>query len=140
MIVNKHLVIAAGGIFCLLGVLHAIFTAGDLLDPVDPDLIARMRSTGLRLSRNRTNMWDAWLGFNLSHALGLVVFGVVCITTSAKPWLLVIIAAIYLILAVRFWFYAPAILTGWSLVFFVLALRGVRSSSRSEARPLRDAT
>ena len=103
--------IANGGIFCLLGALHAIFTGVGFLHLVNPDLITGMRSTGLRLSRNRTNMWDAWLGFNFSHAVGLILFGVICTQTAARSTmpLLVAVAGVYLLLALRFWFYAPAI-------------------------------
>jgi hypothetical protein len=112
----RYFLIAAGAIFCLLGLLHAIYTLGDIvrprrLAPSDPDLVARMRSSGLRLSRDRTNMWDAWLGFNLSHSLGAIVFGILCITATSKPSLvwLAVVSLIYLVLAIRFWFYVPAI-------------------------------
>jgi hypothetical protein len=56
-------------------------------------------------------MWDAWLGFNLSHSLGAVVFGILCITASSKPSVasLAVVSLIYLVLAIRFWFYVPAI-------------------------------
>jgi hypothetical protein len=114
--VHKYFLIAAGAIFCLFGLLHAIYTLGDIvrprrLAPSDPDLVGRMKSSGLRLSKDRTNMWDAWLGFNLSHSLGAVVFGAVCMTASSKPFLacLAVVSFIYLIVAIRFWFYVPAI-------------------------------
>jgi len=107
--VSKYLLIAAGGIFCLLGALHAILAAFGLLLPMDRDLIVGMRATGLKLSPKRTNMWDAWLGFNFSHAVGLVLFGVIC-TTAARSMipLLALVAVVYLGLALRFWFYLPA--------------------------------
>ncbi|HMC22552.1 MAG TPA: hypothetical protein VKL19_11925 [Thermoanaerobaculia bacterium] len=113
---SRYFLIAGGVIFCLLGLLHAIFTLGDIarprrLAPSDPELVARMRSSGLRLSRDRTNMWDAWLGFNLSHSLGAILFGVVCINVTSKSWLafLAMVSVIYLVLAIRFWFNLPAI-------------------------------
>jgi hypothetical protein len=120
VIVAKYLLLAAGAIFCTLGIVHAIFTAFGLLQPRDADVITRMRSTTLRLSR-RTNTWKAWLGFNLSHALGLVIFGMVCITTMARPWLLAVVAAFYFVLAARFWFNAPAITIGIAAVCLVIA-------------------
>jgi len=113
--VSKYFLIVAGGIFGLLGLLHAIYTLADMrrprrLAPSDPELVARMRASGLRLSKDRTNMWDAWLGFNLSHSLGAIVFGILCITAASRQSLvfLAIVSLIYLVLAIRFWFYVPA--------------------------------
>jgi hypothetical protein len=78
-----------------------------------------MASAGVRLARGRTNMWDAWLGFNFSHALGAVIFGVVCVgagvfaRTLALPkaalLIPVLVGVIYLVLALRFWFRLPAV-------------------------------
>jgi hypothetical protein len=86
---------------------------------MDQALIHQMASTSVRLSRGRTNMWDAWLGFNLSHGLGAVIFGLVCVGGGVfarnlalpKMTLLlpVLVGAIYLLLAIRFWFLVPAI-------------------------------
>jgi hypothetical protein len=129
-----YFVILAGTIFCAFGLLHAIFTLMDWrhprrLAPVDPNVVTQMVSTGLRLSRGRTNMWDAWIGFNLSHSLGAILFGTLCIATGIAmrsmtvPWpvfaALVLIAAIYEVLALRFWFRVPAIgiaIAGMSLI------------------------
>jgi len=119
-----YFVITAGAIFCTLGLLHAIFTLMDWhhprrLAPADPHVIIQMASTGLRLSRSRTNMWDAWIGFNLSHSLGAILFGSLCIATGIAmrsmlvAWpvfaVLVLIATIYEVLALRFWYRVPAI-------------------------------
>ncbi len=80
----QYLLIAGGTIFSILGLLHAIYTIGDIyrprhLAPKDQAVIDQMASAGVRLARGRTNMWDAWLGFNLSHGLGAVMFGLVCV-------------------------------------------------------------
>ena len=125
---SHYFLTAAGVIFCLLGLLHAIYTLGDTvrprrLAPSDPELVVRMRSSGVRLSRGRTNMWDAWLGFNLSHSLGAIVFGVVCITTTSRSSLplLVLVSLIYLVLAIRFWFNVPAIGIGIATACLLVA-------------------
>lgn len=75
--------------------------------------------TSSRLSRGATTMWRAWVGFNFSHSLGLLIFGLGCIAVGLalpslalpKAALLVPvgIGAIYSLLAVRYWFRAPAI-------------------------------
>jgi len=117
---SRYLVVFAGAIFCALGLLHALYTFLDRLAPVDPRVTEQMKLTSIRLSR-ATNTWDAWLGFNLSHSLGAVVFGVVCITAAMPAWILAIIAAIYELLALRFWFRVPAIAIGIAAACLLIA-------------------
>jgi hypothetical protein len=60
-------------------------------------------------------MWRAWVGFNFSHSLGAVLFGMLCIgagvVIGATPtWillLLVLIAVAYLGVSVLYWFRIP---------------------------------
>jgi hypothetical protein len=123
---SRYLAVFAGAIFCSLGFLHALFTLLDMrrprrLVPENRDVMTAMASTGVRLSRGGTNMWDAWLGFNLSHALGAMLFGAVCITAAMPTWILVVIAAIYEVLALRFWFRVPAIGIGVAGVCLLIA-------------------
>jgi hypothetical protein len=121
---SQYLLIAGGTLFSILGFLHAIYTIGDIyrprrLAPIDQSVINQMASTGVRLAQGRTNMWDAWLGFNLSHGLGAVIFGLVCVGAGifarrlalprAALLILVLVGAIYFLLAIRFWFRVPAI-------------------------------
>ena len=121
---SQYLLITGGMVFLILGLLHVIYTIRDIyqprhLVPLDPALIDQMASTGVRLARGRTNMWDAWLGFNISHGLGVVIFGLVCVgagvfaRTLALPraalLIPVLVGAIYLLLALRFWFRVPAV-------------------------------
>ena len=121
---SQYLLIAGGILFSILGLLHVIYTIGDVyrprrLAPMDNAVIHQMASTGVRLARGRTNMWDAWLGFNFSHGLGAVIFGLVCVgagvfaRTLALPKVTLLIpvfvGAIYFLLAIRFWFRVPAI-------------------------------
>lgn len=121
---SQYLLIAGGTIFSILGLLHAIYTICDIyrprhFAPVDPSVIHQMASTGVRLARGRTNMWDAWLGFNISHGVGVVIFGLVCVgagsfaRTLALPratlLIPVVMGVIYFLLALRFWFRVPAI-------------------------------
>ena len=87
--------------------------------PIDDSVRDSMKSTGVRFARGRTSMWDAWLGFNISHGLGALIFGIavvvlgnypILIETSKMLLLLPVIAGLaYFYLAVRFWFYLPAI-------------------------------
>lgn len=136
---SRYLLLTGGTIFLLLGLLHFAFTVADLhrprrLVPLDLELVDQLASAGLRVARGRTNMWDAWIGFNFSHSLGLVVFGLVCAAAGiyAGPLALpratllipVLVGVIYFLLAIRFWFSVPAagvaaatglLFLGWAL-------------------------
>ncbi len=77
-------------------------------------------------------MWDAWLGFNISHGLGAAVFGAFAIIVGVvhggllTTWLVLAaitgISVIYLALALRFWFYIPALGIGLATACFAGAL------------------
>jgi len=71
------LVAAAAAILLLLGSLHLLFTfAGPKLRPRDPALQQRMQAVAPGISASST-MWDFWVGFNVSHSLGVMLFGLV---------------------------------------------------------------
>lgn len=124
----KYLFIAGAIPFFLLGSLHVIYTLMDeqrprRLAPRDRDLVALMRTNTLVLTKE-TTVWRAWIGFNLSHGLGVMSFSAALIymaalhfepVRSAAPEVLVaapVIAAAYLGLSLRYWFSIPAIGSG----------------------------
>jgi len=113
-----------GSIIALMGFGHAVITMIDVFrptqfTPIDDSVRDSMKSTGVRFARGRTSMWDAWLGFNISHGLGALIFGVAVVVLSNYPILIetskmllllpVIAGLAYFYLAVQFWFYLPAI-------------------------------
>ena len=121
---TKVFFVLGGSLFTYLGLIHALFTFLDTrhprrLVPDDHAVIEAMSSSGVRLSRGGTTMWQAWVGFNFSHSLGAMVFGSCCIflgissQTLALPKAALIVPAIigvlYFWLALRYWFRAPAI-------------------------------
>ena len=78
------LIAASGAIFLVLGFIHlAITYAGPLLLPRDRELRRRMESVSLVISRE-TTMWKAWQGFNASHGLGAMLFGVVYVELALR--------------------------------------------------------
>jgi hypothetical protein len=118
-----------GAVFVLLGLVHGLYTLLDLcrprrLVPRDPAVTRAMQSTGVRLAGDATTMWRAWIGFNLSHALGAVVFGAWAATGSAVlPALPILVAAAYLAIGWRCWFWIPnAGIAAATLCFVVAAL------------------
>ena len=60
-----------------LGVLHLVYTfSGSKLMPRDPALQVRMNEVPPVITR-QTTMWRAWIGFNASHSMGAILFGLV---------------------------------------------------------------
>jgi hypothetical protein len=116
------LLILGGAVFGLLGALHATYTLLDLRDPRrlvpdDPSVARAMANSALRLSGGRTDMWRAWVGFNFSHSLGVLMvaglalwagFRIKTLPSGIIP-ALTLIGCVYLVLALLYWFRAPAI-------------------------------
>lgn len=131
--------LAGGAIYVTLGLLHAIYTYTDTLRPrrivpEDPAVIEAMKGTGVRLARGGTTMWRAWVGFNFSHSLGAVLFGLGCIAAGlclerlaiprAALAVPVVVSALYLWLAVKYWFRIPVAGTALATALFAIALLG----------------
>jgi hypothetical protein len=125
-----------GGVFVLLGLLHALYTYLDIgrprrLVPEDRAVAEAMAKSNLRLSGTGTTMWRAWVGFNFSHSIGVVLFGMVCIgagsvlgTMILPSWilfLLVVIALIYLAVGLLYWFRIPVAGIVLALVCLLIA-------------------
>ena len=49
-----------------------------------------MEASNVRLSRGGTTMWKAWLGFNYSHSLGVLMFAAGCIAIARSIHALVL--------------------------------------------------
>jgi hypothetical protein len=128
--------LVGAAVFALLGVAHGVLTLRDLhvprsFTPTDDNLRRAMAETPLRLAP-RTTIWNAWLGFNLSHSLGLVIFGAffgglalhdfgmvaenLFLRSSA-----VVVGLIYVVLALRFWFWVPAVVSAVGTLCFVVS-------------------
>jgi hypothetical protein len=116
------LLILGGAVFGVLGGLHAIYTLLDLrnprrLVPADPSVAQAMANSAVRLSRGGTDMWRAWVGFNFSHSLGVLLFAALAVWAGSRIKTLpvgiipalTLIGCFYLVLALRYWFRTPAI-------------------------------
>jgi hypothetical protein len=74
---GSMLIAASAAIIMALGAAHLWYTfRGDKLTPRDPGLRARLEQVSPVLTR-QTTMWKAWVGFNASHGLGALLFGIV---------------------------------------------------------------
>jgi energy-converting hydrogenase Eha subunit C len=130
------LLVFGGSLFGVLGLLHAWYTFRDIqrprrIVPDDPAVTEAMRAAGVRLARGGTTMWRTWVGLNFSHSLGVVLFAACTIglglTLRSMPLsrtlLLapVAIGALYVLLAVRYWFRIPVAGTAVATACFVAA-------------------
>ena len=124
---------AGGAIFCLLGTVHAVYMLMDVyrprrLVPGDLALIDAMAGTHVRLGGASTDMWRAWIGFNLSHSLGALVFGATAIAwpviaagNAPLAWLPITVSATYLLIGLRCWFSAPNVAIAMATAAFAVA-------------------
>jgi len=125
------------GLGHFLGTVIDVFTPF-LFTPVDGRVKEEMVKAVILIT-DRTTLWDAWLGFNLSHGLGVFLFGFIFLTLARRDYCLitgerfilplcVFTASAYLALSIIFWFYLPAagcaVVLSCYAVSWVLALKG----------------
>lgn len=122
-------------IFSLLGVLHGVYTLRDLRNPRyfaprDRKLVKVLETAGMGITREQDNFWKAYMGFHLSHSLGILIFSLTYLALSfIMPELLfhpalmslqVGTGALYMILSKKYWFSKPFVGSGLALLFFIL--------------------
>lgn len=129
----KVLMCASAAIALLLGTTHLVYTFwSNKFSPRDAQLMTLMQNVSPRITRH-TTMWQAWIGFNASHSMGAMLFGLVygylAINHSAllfaSAFLLVVGLAMlvgFLVLGVRYWFRIPIIGIAIALACYVLAI------------------
>ena len=73
----RILMVLSTSILFTLGIVHLVYTFwGPMLTPRDPALQVSMSQISPVISKE-TTMWRAWVGFNVSHSMGLILFGLV---------------------------------------------------------------
>jgi hypothetical protein len=133
----KYFFILGAVPFILLGAIHILYSLRDVwapskLTPYDDSVRESMQKSTLALTR-QTTMWRAWLGFNISHGIGVLFFGLVYLILALSdiallsrvtllPVLGLVISASYLVLSVKYWFHIPAIGSGIGATCFLVAL------------------
>jgi hypothetical protein len=127
------LLTVGGTIILLMGIGHFVLTLRDVwrptsFTPTDESVRLTMQGAQLRFSR-RINLWDSWLGFNLSHSMGPIMFGAALLYAAQVHLaafleslflqaLAVLIPVVYLVVAIRFWFWGPVL--GISIVLLCI--------------------
>ena len=104
----------------LLGILHLVYTLHDFgprpryFRPRDARLLDEMRQTRTAIAPDGRDYWSGVLGFNLSHALGVLLFALLIYlaTYYQIDWLkpgLATIGIAYAAIAYRCWFRTPMV-------------------------------
>jgi hypothetical protein len=107
-----------------MGTGHMLLTLRDVwkpraFTPTDESVRLAMQGAQLRFNR-RLNLWEAWLGFNLSHSMGAMMFGGALLfaaqfhldaflESTVLQTVAVLIPILYLVVGIRFWFWGPVL-------------------------------
>lgn len=130
---SRWLVVLGAAIYAALGTVHLLYTFfGPRLHPRDPALAEAMRRDTPRLTR-ATTMWKAWIGFNASHSLGAIGFGLMYLLLAGwhmelllrSPWFLWFAlgtSLAWLAVAIPYWFRIPIAGLVFASACFALAL------------------
>ena len=133
------LVAASAGVILVLGLVHLLYTFhGPKLLPRDAALQAQMARVSPNIT-SKTTMWRAWVGFNASHSMGAILFGVVYLYFAfTAPALLfgslflrglgLAFLLSWLALGWRYWFKIPFRGVLLALVLFAAGVGSARSA------------
>jgi hypothetical protein len=76
-VATRILMVLSASIVFMLGAVHLAYTfRGPELTPRDPALQVSMTQISPVITKE-TTMWRCWVGFNASHSMGLILFGLV---------------------------------------------------------------
>lgn len=132
MIARLSMVLSAS-ILLTLGIMHLACTFwGTSLAPRDPALQASMSRISPGLTEE-TTMWRCWMGFNATHSMGLILFGLIYGYLALahdqllfrSPFLLLVGLAMLVCLMVvckLYFFSSPLMGIGISFGFYVVGI------------------
>ena len=139
LLIAQWLIIAGALVIGLLGFAHLVLTySSNKFEAFDANVTQAMKATSPIITKN-TTMWRAWIGFNVSHSLGALLFTGFYLPLSVwhfpllsqHLWFLVlplITSSAYLFLAYKYWFKAPLIGISIATMCFSSALLLVTAS------------
>ena len=136
--VARVLMVFSAGVILTLGVVHFIYTFwGAKLTPRDAALQVSMTQVSPVLTKE-TTMWRAWVGFNASHSMGAMLFGLVygflAMAHSQllfQSWFLLVVGLAMLgglfALGKAYWFSIPFTGIGVALASYVISIVASRA-------------
>lgn len=131
--ISESLMLCSAGMLLVLGTLHLIYTfRGPKLLPRDPELRTHMQAVSPVITRE-TTMWRAWIGFNASHSMGAMLFGLIygylahfqATLLFGSTFLLTVgllMLGGFFLLARAYWFRIPLAGTAIALACYVLSI------------------
>lgn len=131
--IARILMALSSAVIFTLGTIHLIYTFwGPKLLPRDAALIERMGQVSPVITR-QTTIWRAWIGFNASHSMGAMLFGLIYgYFAIAKDQLLLqspfligvglVMLGGLLVLGKRYWFSVPFTGVAIALACYVLSI------------------
>lgn len=134
---GRILVSCSAGIMVLLGSIHLLYTFwGNKLAPRDPSVQAAMDATHMVLT-HETTVWRAWIGFNASHSICAIFFGLVfgylaiaqhevLFRSIYLQGLGLVVLAGFVVLAKLYWFSVPLIGVGIALGCYLAGVVSAR--------------
>jgi hypothetical protein len=140
----RTLIIASSALMLVLGGIHLLYTFwGGKLAPLDPAVQAAMGSTPLRLTAE-TTVWKAWVGFNASHSMCAIFFGLVFGFLAAghpdlllRSWFLqglgLAVLLAFVVLARLYWFSIPFFGVSIALACYLAGILVARLAPASTA-------
>src|SRR5580700_4477236 len=129
----KILMVLSASIVFTLGVVHLVYTFwGPNLTPRDPALQVSMSQIAPVITKE-TTMWRCWVGFNASHSMGLILFGLVFGFLALahgqllfrSPFLLIVGLALlggFVVLSKVYFFSAPLVSLSISLACYAVSI------------------
>ena len=135
---SKIFMVLSAGMVLVLGIIHLAYTfSGSSLLPRDSALQTAMSQAHLAIS-NETTVARAWVGFNASHSMGLILFGLIFGYLALyhtkllfdSAYLLVVgfaMLAGFLVLAKLYWFSTPFAGIAISLLCYVAGIIAARA-------------
>jgi hypothetical protein len=132
-VLASYLIASSAAVILVLGSVHLLYTYfGPKLLPRDPELRKSMESVSPVIS-SETTMWKAWVGFNASHSLGAILFGLVYgyLSLAHGPmlmssWFLLSVGlatlGVLVVLGRLYWFRVPLIGISLAAMLFVAGL------------------
>jgi hypothetical protein len=128
--------VLAGGLHMALTVLDAVRPT--FFAPIKDSVRLGMDGDGMRFralfpgDAATPSIWRLWLGFNLSHGLGVFAFGLICLLIGIHDFdlvgqisglraLTIAIPAAYFAISLVFWFYVINLLGAATTTCFIMA-------------------
>lgn len=130
--IAKYLWLLGALIFIVLGSIHLFYTFfTNKFSSRNTHVISEMKSSHPILTK-QTTLWKAWVGFNASHSIGVVFFGIMNLYIAFKYFdilqsdqffflLNILTAGFYVWLGKKYWFHIPFLGALISFIFYVLS-------------------